>query len=80
MLKEKVAENPTYPKYSKGGWIAKAGSCKMGLKPKPLGYDGIILSNGLDVAIINNKKPIIIKACICRVVATKVEFVSLYNL
>jgi len=28
--------------------MAKAGSCKMGLKPNPLGWDGIILSKGFD--------------------------------
>ena len=32
---EKIIEDPTYPKYKTGGWIAKAGSCKIGLRPNP---------------------------------------------
>ena len=42
--------------YSKGGWIANAGSCKIGLKPKPSGGTGNILLKGLDVISVNNKK------------------------
>ena len=32
---EKIIEEPTYPKYKIGGWIAKAGSCKIGFNPRP---------------------------------------------
>ena len=32
---EKIIDEPTYPKYKIGGWIAKAGSCKIGFKPNP---------------------------------------------
>ena len=39
--------------------MAKAGSCKMGLKPNPLGGDGIILSKGFDALKTNIKKPIV---------------------
>ena len=34
-VEEKIIEDPTYPKYKIGGWIAKAGSCKIGFKPNP---------------------------------------------
>ena len=33
--KLKTKENPTYPKYKKGGWIANRGSCKIGFNPRP---------------------------------------------
>ena len=33
--KLKTKENPTYPKYKKGGWIANRGSCKIGFNPSP---------------------------------------------
>ena len=36
--------------------MAKAGSCKIGLKPKPFSWTGIILSNGFDVITVNNKE------------------------
>ena len=42
--------------------MARAGSCKIGLKPKPFSWAGIILSNGFDVMIVNNIKPIAINA------------------
>ena len=32
---EKIIDEPTYPKYKIGGWIAKAGSCSIGLSPNP---------------------------------------------
>ena len=32
---EKIIDEPTYPKYRIGGWIAKAGSCKIGFRPNP---------------------------------------------
>ena len=32
---EKIIDEPTYPKYKIGGWIAKAGSCNIGLSPSP---------------------------------------------
>ena len=32
---ENIIEEPTYPKYKIGGWIAKAGSCNIGLRPNP---------------------------------------------
>ena len=32
---EKIIDVPTYPKYKIGGWIANAGSCKIGFKPNP---------------------------------------------
>ena len=32
---EKIIEDPTYPKYKIGGWIARAGSCSIGLRPSP---------------------------------------------
>ena len=34
-VEEKIIEEPTYPKYKIGGWIAKAGSCKIGFRPNP---------------------------------------------
>jgi hypothetical protein len=80
ILKEKAAEKPTYPIYNSGGWIAKAGSCNIGLKPNPFVGTGIILSKGFDVSSVNNKKPIVIKACVSRVFDIKTELVLLYNL
>jgi len=49
------------------------------LPPKDLQGD-ISCNAALLLSKINNKKPIIIKACICSVLETKTEFVSLYNL
>ena len=39
---EKIIDEPTYPKYKIGGWIAKAGSCKIGFNPKPSSGVGYI--------------------------------------
>ena len=33
--KEKYIDEPTNPKYNRGGCIASAGSCNIGLRPKP---------------------------------------------
>ena len=66
--------------YSKGGWIAKAGSCKIGLKPKPSAWMGLIISNGFDVRTVNNIKPAVINAWVSKVFEIKIEFFSLYNL
>ena len=57
---EKIIEEPTYPKYKIGGWIASAGSCKIGFKPKPSFGIGKIWLNGLEVFIKKIKNPIII--------------------
>ena len=34
-VEEKIIDDPTYPKYKIGGWIANAGSCRIGLRPNP---------------------------------------------
>ena len=60
--------------------IAKAGSCKIGLKPKPSAWTGLIISNGFDVRMVNNIKPVAINAWVSRVFEIKIEFFSLYNL
>ena len=44
-----------------GGCIAKAGSCKIGFKPKPWAGIGNNSSKALDVKRAKSKKPIIIK-------------------
>ena len=80
MLRENAAEKPTYPIYNNGGCIANAGSCKIGLKPNPFGCVGKILSKGFEVNKVNNKKPIIINACVSRAFDIKLEFIWLYNL
>ena len=80
ILKEKAAEKPTYPIYNKGGWIAKAGSCKIGLNPRPFEGIGKVVSKGLDVKSINNKNPIIITACTCSVFDMRSKLFWLYNL
>ena len=80
MLRENAAEKPTYPIYNNGGWIAKAGSCKIGLKPNPFGCAGKILSKGFEVSNVNNKKPMMIKACVSKAFDINVEFVWFYNL
>ena len=51
---------PTYPKYSMGGCIAKAGSCNIGFNPNPSLGIGNKRLNGLEVIIKNKKKPVII--------------------
>ena len=61
--------------YSNGGWIAKAGSCKIGLNPKPFSGIGIILSKGLEVIIVNNTKPIVINAWVSKVLESKEDLV-----
>ena len=53
-------EVPTYPKYNIGGWIAKAGSCKIGFRPNPSLGTGSKRLNGFEVKIKNKKKPVII--------------------
>ncbi len=60
--------------------MANAGSCRIGLKPKPFYCAGIILSKGFDVRIVNNIKPIVINAWISKVFEIKAEFFLLYNL
>ena len=57
---EKIIDVPTYPKYRIGGWIAKAGSWRIGFKPVPSFGIGNKSLNGLEVKRINNKKPRII--------------------
>ena len=40
-VEEKIIDDPTYPKYKIGGWIANAGSCRIGFNPNPssgIGY------------------------------------------
>ena len=32
---EKIIDDPTYPKYKIGGWIASAGSWRIGFNPSP---------------------------------------------
>ena len=53
--------------------MAKAGSCKIGLKPKPFSGTGIIFSNGFDVMIVNNIKPIVINAWVSKIFETNLE-------
>ena len=48
---EKINEVPTYPTYKSGGWIANAGSCKIGFKPNPSSGTGKIFKKGFDVTI-----------------------------
>ena len=60
--------------------MAKAGSCKIGLNPKPSILGGNILKKGFEVKIVNNKKPIIINAWISKVFKIKDEFSLLINL
>ena len=60
--------------------MANAGSCKIGLNPKPFVWVVIILSKGLDVKIVNNIKPVIINAWVSKVFEINLEFVLLYNL
>ena len=66
--------------YSSGGCIARAGSCKMGLKPNPLVCITGILSKGFDVRRVNNINPIVINACVSKAFETKLKFDRLYNL
>ena len=61
-LMENAAEKPTYPMYNSGGCTAKAGSCKIGLKPNPFSWTGIILSKGFEVKIVNTMNPKDIRA------------------
>ena len=42
--------------YKIGGWIAKAGSCRMGFKPKPSLVSIGLIKKGLDVRITNKEK------------------------
>ena len=60
--------------------MANAGSCKIGLNPKPFACAGIILSKGLDVRTVNNIKPIVINAWTSKVFKIKIEFFLLNNL
>ena len=60
--------------------MAKAGSCKIGLKPNPFGCAGKILSKGFEVTNVNNKKPIMIKAWVYKAFEINAEFIWLYNL
>ena len=59
---EKIIDVPTYPKYKMGGWIAKAGSCKIGFKPVPSFGTGNKFKKGFEVKRMNNKNPIIINS------------------
>ena len=60
--------------------MAKAGSCKIGLNPKPSGLAGSTVKKGLDVKIVNNKKPIIINDWISKVFKIKKKFFLFINL
>ena len=42
---------------SNGGWIAKAGSCNIGFKPKPSDGIGEILLKGFELKRIKKRKP-----------------------
>ena len=42
--------------YRTGGWIAKAGSCKIGFKPKPSLTSTELTKNGLEARITNEEK------------------------
>ena len=57
---EKIIDVPTYPKYKIGGWIARAGSCKIGFKPRPSFGIGNKKLNGFEVSNKNKKNPEII--------------------
>ena len=54
---ENTNEVPTYPKYKIGGWMANAGSCKIGLSPRPSVGVGNKYSKGFEVKIIKSKNP-----------------------
>ena len=60
--------------YNKGGWIAKAGSCKIGLKPKPFSGIGVIFSKGFDVSKENKEKPNVMRACVSNDFRMNLEF------
>ena len=68
---ENIIDDPTYPKYKIGGWIAKAGSWSIGLRPIPSSGVGKIKLNGFDVWIKKRKNPIII-------ICWKIKVKSLY--
>ena len=76
---EKIIEEPTYPKYKMGGWIAKAGSCKIGFNPNPSNGVGIINWKGFEVSVINNRKPKII-SCWKKIVNILNESESFFDL
>ena len=57
--------------------MAKAGSCKIGLKPKPFSGTGSIFSKGFDVSKENKTKPNIIRDCISNVFKISFEFFEL---
>ena len=46
---EYTIENPTYPRYKKGGCIAKPGSCNKGLRSEPSILGGNSLEKGFEV-------------------------------
>ena len=50
-----------HPIYKRGGWIAKAGSCKIGLRPSPSKGFGEIILKGLEPKNKNSEKNSIIK-------------------
>ena len=66
--------------YNKGGCMAKAGSCKIGLKPKPFSCTGKTLSKGFEVKIVKTIKPNDIKDWISKDFEIKTKFFLLYNL
>ena len=53
--------------------MAKAGSCRIGLKPNPLSWIWNVLSNGFDVKMINSKNPILIIAWVSKVFEIKTK-------
>ena len=50
-------DEPTKPKYNRGVCMARAGSCNIGLRPKPSFGTGYILLKGFEVVIKKIKKP-----------------------
>ena len=76
---EKIIDDPTYPKYKIGGWIAKAGSCNIGFNPKPSFGVGKINWKGLDVKRIKIRKPVVI-ICWKKIVKILNEIKSFFDL
>ena len=56
-----------------GGWIAKAGSCKIGFKPSPSSTTTEFTRNGFEVKIIKREKIINKPLWILRTVLLKVS-------
>ena len=56
-MMQKKLQRFQHNQHISGGWIASAGSCKIGFKPKPSSGIGKMFKNGFDVKRIKSKKP-----------------------